>query len=134
MSLPKNPLLSAVALVAALVSAPAMAQFDPGPPPPPPPEGGRPAQRSTETPAQLGAVFDAADRDHNGQLDRDEYRTSISQALLTISDVVFGARDRDGDGLLSRTEYTTFGFELPGAGERPSPPAPPPPNAGGPRP
>ncbi|MFJ9776740.1 EF-hand domain-containing protein [Kitasatospora sp. NPDC101157] len=55
----------------------------------------------------LGALFDLADADQDGALDRSQF-TALRRALnnrADNADAAFDALDTDGDGRVSRTEY-----------------------------
>lgn len=55
----------------------------------------------------LGALFDLADADQDGTLDRPQF-TTLRQALgnqADNADAAFDALDSDGDGRISRAQY-----------------------------
>lgn len=58
----------------------------------------------------LGALFDLADADQDGALDRVQF-TTLRQALgnkADNADAAFDALDSDGDGRVSRAQYLAF--------------------------
>jgi len=85
--------LATLAIVAAALAAPALAQ-------PPQP-----------TPEERAAAFDKADANKDGKLDLAEWKTTIPEQMRgQVSDEqltgFFGRRDADGDKALTKAEFT----------------------------
>jgi len=83
MTISKIALISALA---AVIAAPALAQ---------PP-----------TPEERAARFEAADKNHDGKLDKAEFIASLPPAAQASADQIWSARvDTDGDGFVTREQF-----------------------------
>ncbi len=78
----------AVLSLAALLAAPAFAQ---------PPQ---------QTPEQREARFNAADKNHDGKLDKAEFVASLPEQVQAQADQIWSSRvDADGDGFVTKEQY-----------------------------
>jgi len=78
--------LVTLAIVAAALAAPALAQTPP-------------------TPEERAARFDAADKNKDGKLDKAEWTTTLPEQAQAMADQIWGRVDADGDGSVTKEQY-----------------------------
>lgn len=78
--------LATLAIVAAALAAPALAQTPP-------------------TPEERAARFDAADKNKDGKLDKAEWTTTLPEQAQAMADQIWGRVDADGDGSVTKEQY-----------------------------
>jgi hypothetical protein len=88
----KFPTLAAIALLGCTLAAPAFAQN--GPPP-----GGPPS------PEQRAARFDAADKNKDGKLTKDEFVSSLPEQAKDRADGMWSRMDAAGKGSVTKDEF-----------------------------
>ena len=81
--------LAFVAVALAALAAPAIAQ-----------------QGTPPTPEQQAARFDAADKNHDGKLSKEEFTAMLPDQMKANADAIFARRDADKDGFISKAEFT----------------------------
>lgn len=85
-----KPVIVSLALAAALV-APAFAQPTP------------------QTPEQRAARFEAADKNHDGKLDKAEFISSLPAEAQAMADQIWSSRvDADGDGFVTKEQFVSL--------------------------
>jgi hypothetical protein len=57
------------------------------------------------TPEERAAAFDKADTNHDGKLDKAEYKASLPEQAQANADASFDRRDANKDGFISKDEY-----------------------------
>ena len=78
--------LATLAIVAAALAAPALAQ-------------------TPLTPEERAARFDAADKNKDGKLDKAEWTTTLPEQAQAMADQIWGRVDADGDGSVTKEQY-----------------------------
>jgi hypothetical protein len=78
--------LATLAIAAAALAAPALAQTPP-------------------TPEERAARFDAADKNKDGKLDKAEWTTTLPEQAQAMADQIWGRVDADGDGSVTKEQY-----------------------------
>ncbi len=81
-----------------------------------PPAGGGGGRGPAQTPEERAAAFDKADANHDGKLDKAEFKASLPEAAQANADASFDRRDANKDGFISKDEFMAAGGRRGGGG------------------
>lgn len=67
------------------------------------------AQPPPQTPEQRAARFEAADKNHDGKLDKAEFISSLPAEAQAMADQIWSSRvDADGDGFVTKEQFLSL--------------------------
>lgn len=67
------------------------------------------AQPTPQTPEQRAARFEAADKNHDGKLDKAEFISSLPAEAQAMADQIWSSRvDADGDGFVTKEQFLSL--------------------------
>ena len=67
------------------------------------------AQPPPQTPEQRAARFEAADKNHDGKLDKAEFISSLPAEAQAMADQFWSSRvDADGDGFVTKEQFLSL--------------------------
>ena len=67
------------------------------------------AQPAPQTPEERSTRFDAADKNHDGKLDKAEFISTLPEQAKAMADQIWSSRvDGDGDGFVTKEQYLSL--------------------------